>query len=65
MQAGMLLEEAAAAAGQSGHTLQASSVLSPLLSGDLLAPALSCLSFTLKGEMAAQQWTANACCHES
>lgn len=43
----MLLEEAAAAAGQTGHNLEASSVLAPLLSGDLLAPALSCLSFTL------------------
>ena len=33
VQAGLLLEEAAAAAGQSGHSLEASSVLTPLLSG--------------------------------
>ena len=62
MQAGMLLEEAAAAAGQSGRTLEASSVLAPLLSGDLLASGLSCLSFTWRCKMAAQLSTADECC---
>lgn len=35
MQAGLLLEEAAAAAGKSGHSMETSSVLAPLLSGNL------------------------------
>ena len=38
MQAGLLIEEAAAAAGQSGHALEASAVLAPLLSGILHCP---------------------------
>lgn len=41
MQASMLLDEAAAAAGQSGHTLE-SSVLAPLLSGGIMVPARFC-----------------------
>ncbi len=43
LQAALLFEEAAAAAGKSGQALEASSVLAPLLSGDTLTHAMHAL----------------------
>lgn len=66
MQAGLLLEEAAAAAGHSGHSLEGSSVLTPLLSGTLPTLCTVCLLLQESGTACLETLTGNhaipTCC---